>query len=180
MAARTRSSGSGGGGFSVFRISVIAALLGGLFLVVAFVFTQLDTASQRQPLMIDPPAGAELRLQEDTAGTSRALYYFIPNTTAEDVAVYYDQKMREFYGGDATEADVCRRVPATGEYQGYVEGAGMVPYEFKCLFYSASGFGTGVNDRETLVSIQPGVRNDATGLNNQGGVVVEYAQRWQP
>jgi hypothetical protein len=178
VAARTRSSRESG--FSLFRISVIAAVVGGLFLVGAFVLTQLDSAGQRQPLNIDPPAGAELRLQEDGAGTTRTLYYFVANTTAEDVAAHYNQKLRDFYGNDFSEADNCRRLPREGNYENFTPGSGVIPYEFRCLFYSSSGFGAGVNDRETLVSIQPGVRNDAAGMNNEGGVVVEYTQRWQP
>lgn len=178
MTVRRQSSRDSG--FSLFRISIAAAVIGGLFLVGAFVLTQIDAANQRQPLMIDPPTGAELRLQEDSAGTARLLYYFVPNTDAETVMTYYDQRMDEFYASDGTDADICRRIPAQANYPNYSEGSGVIPYEFKCLFYSSSGFGTGANDRETLVSIQPGIRNDESGVNNEGGVVVEYTQRWQP
>jgi hypothetical protein len=180
MTTTTRRQSSRDSGFSLFRMSMIAAVIGGLFLVGAFVLTQVDTANQRQPLNVEPPAGAELRLEEDMGGAARNLYYFVPNMSAEEVASYYDQRLRDFYGGDITPSDICQRSPSQGNFDGYTEGSGMIPYQFKCLFGSSSGNPLSPSDRTTEILVQPGVRNDATGMDNTGGVVVEYYQRWQP
>lgn len=173
MAARRRSRESN---FSVFRIGVIAGIIGVVFIVGGFLLFSLEQAGLREPLAVEAPAGAELRFQGESRGTSRNLSYFVPNTTAEDVARFYNEKLKEFYGNDWTTSEQCRRIPSSGNVENYVPGSGVVPYVFRCLFDS-SGF---QSDRFTQVDIQPGVRNDAAGTNYEGSVVIEYLQQWQP
>ncbi|HEX2621402.1 MAG TPA: hypothetical protein VHL11_14685 [Phototrophicaceae bacterium] len=170
---RSRRSDSG---FSVFRIGIFAAVLGAVFVVGGFLLFSLEQAGLREPLNIDPPTGSELRDQVDGNSSSRRLYYFIPGMTAEDVAAYYNGKLKEFYGNDWTETEQCRRLPRDGNVDNYVPGSGVVPYIFRCLFEN-SGF---ESDRFTQIDIQPGVRNDASGENYEGNVIVEYIQQWQP
>ncbi|MBC8099993.1 MAG: hypothetical protein H7Y11_11170 [Armatimonadetes bacterium] len=172
MSTRKRTRDNG---FSVFRIGVISAIIGGAFLVGAFVFTTLDQQGARSPLVIDSPAGAELRDQEETSG-SRRQWYVVGATDAEQVATYYNQELQEFYGADTTAAELCKRIPASGNYDDYIEGTGMVPYMFKCVFDSS----TFQSERFTEVQIEPGVRNNETGDNLEGSVVVIYTQVWQP
>ncbi len=168
--SRTRDEG-----FSVFRIGIFAAILGVLVIAGGFILVSLEQANQRQPLVIDPYPGAELREQVD-GSASRRLYYFIPNVTAEQVHDYYNEKLKEFYGNDFTPAEACRRLPARETFDDYSPGNGSLPYYFRCLFDS-SGF---QSDRFTQIDIQPGVRNDAAGFNYEGSVIVEHLQQWQP
>lgn len=174
MASQTRRR-STESGFSAFRIGLMAAGAGLVFIVGAIIMTAIDQAGQRQPLNIDPPAGAELRDAPPSNGTSRTLIYAVPNSSPDEVAEYYNGKLREFYGDDVTRAELCKRNPASGNYEGYKEGDGTVPYEFVCLF-DTSSFGS---DRFTEVTIQPGIRSDVTGVNNEGFVFVQYEQSWQ-
>jgi hypothetical protein len=162
-------------GFSVFRIGIFAAIVGVLFLVGGFILVAIEQQTQRQPLEITLPPNAQLADQVEGSGTSRELYYFIPSTTAEDVANFYNDQMRNFYGSDPA-AERCRRIPASGNYDTYVPGNGVVPYVFRCLF-DTSGF---QGDRFTEIEIQPGVRIDEQGINNEGNVVVKYLSQWQP
>ncbi|MCU0496585.1 MAG: hypothetical protein MUF87_04440 [Anaerolineae bacterium] len=165
-----------GGGISAFQISVFAGIAGVAFLVFWLVVLSVDQQAQRQPLEITPPSNAELREQVDVNSTNRRLYYVIPNSTAEDVVAYYDQQMLDFYGADASNSERCRRLPGSGNYDNFQAGNGSIPYQYRCLFDTANFQG----DRITEVVIHPGVRNNATGDNFEGSVIVEYLQQWQP
>ena len=162
-------------GFSVFRIGLFAALIGAFFLVGGFILVAFEQQTQRQPLEVSLPANAQLADQQDLGNASRVTYYFVPSTTAEDVANFYNGEMSSFYGTDP-EAERCRRFPSSGNLEAYVPGDGSLPYVFRCLF-DTSGF---QGDRFTEVEIQPGVRIDSDGINNEGSVVVKYTYQWQP
>lgn len=162
-------------GFSVFRIGLFAALVGAFFIVGGFVLVAFEQQTQRQPLEIALPPGAQLADQVDSTATSQERYYVIANTTAEDIANFYNTEMGNFYGSDPA-AERCRRFPASGNLDGYVPGSGLIPYVFRCLF-DTSGF---QGDRFTEIEIQPGVRIDDSGVNNEGNVVVKYTYQWQP
>jgi hypothetical protein len=162
-------------GFSLFRIGIFAAVIGILFLIGGFILVAVEQQTQRQPLDVSIPPNAQLADQTDLGSTSRTVYYFIPDTTAEDIANFYNAEMSEFYGTDLN-AERCRRFPASGNFEEYTPGNGVIPYVFRCLF-DTSGF---QGDRFTEVEVQPGVRIDDQGINNEGSVVVKYTYQWQP
>lgn len=157
----------------MFRLSLIVGIFGILVIIGGAIIFSLEQASQRAPLEIAPPPNAELYIQEDLSGAARRLYYLVPDTTPEDISTYYNQIMVDFYGNDSG-AERCRRLPITGNYDGYVEGNGMLPYNFRCLFDSSSF----QSDRYTQVDIQPGVLHP-DGNDNRGSVIIEYLQQWQ-
>jgi hypothetical protein len=170
------------GDLSVFRIGILIAVVGGLMLVGAVVFTASDQAAFRTPLEIELPPDTQQVGEEALSPISRRVY-FESTLSPEAVATYYDTKLAEFLqtqGVDPNDPnrDRCLREPRDDNYQGYVPGNGTVPYEFRCLFQEIS-LSNGI-DKSTLVVIQPGVRNDAAGTNYEGTTRIEYEQYWQP
>lgn len=170
------------GDLSFFRIGILIAVIGGLMLVGAVVFTASDQAAFRTPLDIALPAETQQVGEEILSPISRRLY-FESALSPEAAAAYYDSKLAEFAqseGNDPNDPnrDRCLREPRSGNYQGYVPGDGRVPYEFRCLFQQIS-LSNGM-EKWTLVFIQPGVRNDAAGTNYEGTTRIEYEQYWQP
>ncbi len=162
-------------GFSVFRIGLFAALLGAIFIVGGLVVVAFEQQTQRQPLEVALPPNAQLADQSELGNASRLVYYFIPDATAEDIANFYNGEMSRFYGDDPG-AERCRRFPSSGNFEEYTPGTGLIPYVFRCLF-DTSGF---QGDRFTEVEIQPGVRMDEEGIDNEGSVIVKYTYQWQP
>jgi hypothetical protein len=170
------------GDLSFFRIGILIAVVGGLMLIGAVVFTASDQAAFRTPLEIELPTDTQQVGEEALSPISRRLY-FESTLSPEAVAVYYDTKLAEFLQSQGVDPndpnrDRCLREPRDDNYQGYVPGNGTVPYEFRCLFQQVS-LSNGI-DKSTLVIIQPGVRNDAAGTNYEGTTRIEYEQYWQP
>jgi hypothetical protein len=171
-ASRSRSSG-----FSPFRLGLIAAGIGIVVLIGGFALTMVEMNSFRQPLEVAAPPESQ-RLGSDSLGAGSHRIYFQTNQTPEEVRDYYDREMRTFYGpGDNTR---CVRWPFDGNVSNYAPGNGVVPYEYRCMFSrSATGL-AGSAEQFTLVVIQPGVRNDAQGVDLTGTTRVEHEQSWQP
>lgn len=158
------------GSISVFRISIVAALLGALFIVGGVILFTLEQAANRQPLEIAVPESAERRGVENRTPNNRRIY-FETTDTPEQVAEFYNRLLSEFYN-DPRDQRGCQRF----NYEGAVPGSGRVPFEFKCMFtVDAQGI-----ERWTEVLIQPGVRNDATGEDYTGTTRIEHEQYWEP
>jgi hypothetical protein len=159
----------------VFRIGIIAGIVGILLVFGGFIiYFLIDQGSRQVPLDIPVYPGAQGGNITASTGFSRNLVYRIPNATPEEVAAYYQQKLREFTGSNE---DDCVRNPANGNFLDYDPArADVVPYEFTCLFdrsyWNASQY--------TRIRIQPGVRNEDPALNTEGMTIVEYYQQWNP
>jgi hypothetical protein len=159
------------GNISIIRVGIIAAIIGGLFIVGAIVFFFVDRASHQVPLEIDPFPGATIAGQVPHSTTSRTEYFQIPNVSPEDVVAYYQGKMDSFYGPN-TEEEIrkCKRFPAIGEQLEYKRGdPGVTPYQYTCLF-DRSGF---FISQSTRVIIQPGIDE------NKGITIVAHDQSWE-
>lgn len=163
---------------SIFRISLIAVIIGVVLLGGALVAVLVEQQSYRAPLVIDAPAEAARmgELPQGTSGTRSTVFY---ETTLpiEDVLAHYERLMAEFYDTNPNDPlrERCRRTPAgTAVYSNFAVGNGTVPFEFKCLFERS-----GINvTQETMVIFQPGVRNDADGTNNEGKTMIYHEQVW--
>jgi hypothetical protein len=159
----------------VFRIGIIVGIVGILVVFGGFIiYFLIDQGSRQVPLDIPLYPGAQDWGTSPRSNFSRSVLYRIPNVTPEQVAEYYQQKLREFSGSNE---DACVRNPVSGNFPDFDDGrTDIVPYEFNCLFdrsyWAASQF--------TLVRIQPGIPNEDPALNNEGMVVVEYYQEWNP
>ncbi|MEO8610322.1 MAG: hypothetical protein ABI690_20670 [Chloroflexota bacterium] len=159
------------GNISVIRVGTLAAIIGVLFIVGAIAFFFIDRASHQVPLEIDPFPGASVGGKVPHSKTSQTEYFQIPNTSAEDVVAYYQDKMDSFYGsGTEKELRECKRFPAAGEQLEYQQGKpGITPYQYTCLF-DRSGFFV---SQTTTVIIQPGIDK------NKGTTIVAHDQTWE-
>lgn len=157
------------GNISIIRVGTIAVVVGVIFIIGAVVAFYVDRASHQSPLDIAPFPGATVWYTADHSDISRSVFYQIPGADADNVAAYYQSKMKDFYGsGD----DKCVRLPAAGNFPDYDKGvANVAPYEFSCMF-DRSGFEI---SQYTRVNIQPGIASNKT----DGMVIVEYEQSWQ-
>lgn len=155
------------GNLSIFRVGIIAAVLGAIFIVGGLVLFSLEQSANRQPLEVAVPEGAQL-LRTENVVTGRRLYYQT-SQTPEEVASFYNNELTNFYK-DTADRQICQRF----NYEGAVDGSGRVPFEYKCLF-SIGSFGI---ERWTQITIQPGVRNDATGEDFTGSTRIDYEQYW--
>jgi hypothetical protein len=159
------------GNISIIRVGTLAAIAGVLLILGAIVFFFIDRASHQVPLDIEPYPGAISGGQIGRSSTSRTALFNVPNASPEEVVAYYQDKMNSFYGSD-TEAEFrqCKRFPSTGEQPEYTRGvAGVVPYQYTCLFDRSGFFVT----QSTAVVIQPGIGD------REGTTVVAYEQIWQ-
>lgn len=168
------------GSISIVRVGTIAAVLGVLFAVAGFIWFSLEQQRFESPLEVDLYPGAETwgGPEELGPGLQRSTYR-VPGADAEAVAVYYNDAMYDYYDTSANEAandERCQRFPVQDVFDEYEAGNGLVPFYYVCLF-NDSEFG---NNRYTQVTIQPGVRNDETGLDTTGNTVLVYEQFWQP
>jgi hypothetical protein len=162
------------GNISIFRVSIIAVIVGAIFIVGGFVLFSLEQSFNSQPLEVTLPEGAVFKVTETLSGNARRLYYESAQE-ANEIARFYDQQMLTFYGENSADRQSCVRTPASGNYSNYVEGNGTVPFEYRCLFSITSLAGS---ERYTEVLIQPGVRNDAAGTNYVGITRIEHFQSW--
>lgn len=167
------------GSVSIFRAGLAAAALGGLFLVGAVVFTAIESASFKAPLTINIPPDTQL-LREETLSAVSSRIYYSSSQDAESVMRFYDAQLAESEGKEASDPnrERCIRTPRAGTFDNYQEGNGVVPYEYRCIFQEVS-MAQGI-DRVTMVVIQPGVRNNDTGMDNTNTTRIEYEQSWQP
>lgn len=166
------------GNISAFKIGVGAAAIGGVMLVVGFILTQVEQASFRAPLDVPVAPNTTMIVEEPLSQSSRRLYYQ-SSDPAEVIVRFYDEELAKQQGLPLTDPnrDRCVRTPREGTFENYREGNGIVPYEYKCLFQESSLQGL---DRFTTIIIQPGVRNDETGMDYLNTTRIEYEQYWQP
>lgn len=157
-----------------FRLGIIGGIVGILVILIGFgVYFLIDQGTRRSPLDIALYAGAQAAGQTNIDPYSRSLVYRVPGATADQVAEYYNQRLREFSNGE----DSCVRLPDEGNFEGYQVGDNTtVPYQYVCLF-DRSFFNM---SQWTRVTIQPGVFNEDANLNTEGMAVVEYYQQWNP
>lgn len=159
------------GNVSVVRVGTIAAVVGVLFIVGAIAAFFLDRASHQQPLEVQAYPGAADAGRIDRSDISRTVFFQVAGITPEEVVAYYQQKMDEFYGsGTEIELRGCKRFPSSGNQFEFDRGdAGVVPYQFTCLF-DRSGF---FASQFTRVTIQPGIGD------NEGFTMISHDQTWQ-
>jgi hypothetical protein len=171
------------GKISLLRLGTLAALLGIVFVIIGLITFFIDRSSHQVPLDIAAYPGAQPAGEQARAATIRSVYYVIPGATADDVATYYQQKLDEHYGNNATdpEREQCERFPPDYDpgiesdsdfFPEYLDGAPEVPpFRYICLF-DRSGL---YISQFTKVTIEPGIpANEQDGM-----VVVEYEQTWQ-
>lgn len=169
------------GKVSVVRVGIFLAALGAIVIISGYILFSLEQRRFKSPLNIDLYPGAVEAGQSTRTSTSRLVFYHVADATPEQVAAYYDGKMLSFYDNSAEDLDRerCDRYPRAPEiFRDYVEGSGNVPYYFACGFADTSD-SIGSGSRFTLVRIYPGVRNDSTGMNEEGLTVIVYEQDWQ-
>lgn len=175
------------GSISIFRVGLVIAALGALFIVGSFLFAQFEIMRRQSPLNIDPPDGAVLFQESDLTNTSRQIIYQMTNADPEIVAEFYKVELDEHLGGSENDAgrERCVRQPSRGEFtasQGYEPGNGRVPFFWRCVFDDsiAGGLGTGGATRFTTVTIYPGVRDDAAEppTDYTGSTFIVYDQVW--
>jgi hypothetical protein len=160
-------------GFSVVRTGLYVGVLGLILILLGVLAFFADQSSRRTPFEIPPFPGAEVYgtpLQQSQF--QRSVFYLVENATPEQVAVYYEERMRQHYG-DSVES--CVRIPPTGENPVPPGSSNVVPYQYRCLFDN-SGFRV---SQSTLVLIYPGYFNPDPYFNTLGKTVIEYQQSWQ-
>lgn len=159
------------GNISVIRVGTIAAIVGVLFIIGAIAAFFLDRSSYQRPFDVQSYPGATSSGQVDRSETSRTLYFQAPGISPEEIVAFYQQKMDEFYGsGTEIELRGCKRFPSSGNQLEYDRGdAGVVPYQFTCLF-DRSGF---FASQFTTVTVQPGIDD------NEGITLIAHDQTWQ-
>ncbi len=162
------------GNISIFRVAVIAIIIGVLAIAGGVLSFFIDRASHQVPLEIEVYPGAVEWGRRTHSSTSRTVFYQVPNSTADQVKDFYQQKMYEFYPDSAdSELRECVRTPKAGNFLEYDQGKpDVVPFQWSCMF-DRSGFQI---TQSTRVNIQPGVESIGTA----GMVIIEYQQTWQP
>jgi hypothetical protein len=165
------------GGFSVFRIGFALAIFGLVVIAGGFILFQVDQQKYKSPLSIDLYTGSEPFGETSRQSNSRELVYRVQGVDANVVADYYQSKLDDFYDNNPLDParEKCVRTPNAGNFPDYVEGAGTVPYQFRCEF-AESTFNA---NRSTTVTIQPGVRDDDAGTDNTGATIIQYGQLWE-
>jgi hypothetical protein len=157
---------------SIFRIGTLIAILGVLLIVGGVAAYFLDQNSYKAPLDVEVFPGAEAWGNARETNASRRSLFLTSNASPEEVAAYYEEKLRALDGTDQR----CQRIPAIGEIKTAATDRTVVPYWYICLFQRTS-----LNvSQQTTVTIQPGVFNANPDLNTEGMTVIEHSQRWQP
>lgn len=166
------------GNVSVFKIGVAIAIVGVLLVVGGFVLAAIEQNSFRSPLEVPVPPETTLLAIDEISASNRIVFYE-SLLEPEEVYRYYDRLLAEYEGVDINDPnrERCIRNPSRGEFESYTPGNGSVPYQYRCQFQQISLLGI---DKATTITIQPGVRNDATGENFEGKTRIDYEQYWEP
>lgn len=166
------------GNLSVFKVGVAIAIVGGLLVVGGFILAAVEQNTFRSPLEVAVPPETTVLATDDLSPASRRIFYE-SLLEPEDVYRHYDQLLAQHEGLDINDPnrERCIRNPSRGDFESYTPGDGSVPFEYRCLFQQTSLLGI---DKATLITIQPGVRNDATGQNFEGTTRIDYEQYWEP
>lgn len=173
------------GRISFLRLGIVGAVIGILVIVLGFVAFLIDRSSHQVPLDIEPyPSAQRLQGEVSRAGSIRSIYFQITGATADQVAGYYQQKLDQHYGNNATDPnrEQCERFPPDYDpgidspsdyFPQYNDGDLTVPpYRFICLFDRSGLYLT----QFTKVTIEPGIPQNHT----DGMIIVEYEQHWEP
>ena len=159
------------GGLSIVRLSVIAAIIGGLIIAAAAITYLTDQASKRSPLDIPPYPESAYWGASEALPTSRNIFYLSADTP-EEIVLYYQQKMTDHYGNSDQR---CVRYPATGNAPGSENDSNVAPFVYRCMFDN-SGFNS---SQYTQVEIYPGRADQNPELSAEGQTIIKYAQQWQ-
>ena len=161
------------GQISLVRVGTLVAIIGVLLVGAAAAAFYLDQTSRQVPLDIEPYPGAESMGNPQPQGSTRNLYFIVPDTAPEQVMEHYQQLLESQYG-DTGER--CIRFPdATNNYPNPDNVPSIVPYEFICLFDRSGFYAT----QYTRVRIQPGLRDSDPEVSQEGNTLIEYQQRWE-
>lgn len=165
---------------NVFRVGIIGGIIGIVMIALGlFIYVTLDRGSRQRPLDIPLYQGAtQWGAPKIVAPTNRRTAYIIPGATPEDVVAFYEQQLRQHYGGDATADEVkCKRNPLVGNFPDFDAGRpGVAAYQFTCHFSRDYLDMT----QYTTIYIQPGIASDDPLQNALGSTVIEYVQVWTP
>ena len=169
------------GGFSILRVGIALGIFGALVIVGGYIFFQIDQQKYKSPLNVDLYAGSEEWRTEPGQRNTRRVIYRIPGVDPADVANFYQEELNDFYGNNAFDParEKCVRTPSDGNFPDFVEGAGTVPYQFRCEFSESTFNFSGTSERSTTVTIQPGVLDVAENVDNTGATFVIFDQRWE-
>ncbi len=165
------------GNISVLRVAIVIVILGVAVIIGGFLLFQLELRSFNTPLKVDVfPGAVELGAPNDLPGNNQTIVYQT-DATPEDVFAFYDRLLAEHNGDSLNSLDRerCNRIPLEGQFEDYVEGSGNVPYQFTCGFTESGWNGA---FRDTVIKIQPGVRNDELAQDTTGSTIIVYEQHW--
>lgn len=161
------------GQISLVRVGTLVAIIGVLLVVVAAAAFYVDWTSRQVPLDIELYPGAQSMGSPEPRGTTRNLYFIVPDTAPEQVMEHYQRLLESQYG---ETGENCIRLPdATTNSPNPDNLPGIVPYEFVCLFDRSGFYAT----QYTKVRIQPGPSDSDPALSQEGNTLIEYEQRWE-
>ena len=161
------------GNLSVFKLGLLAGLIGVLVIGLGIFAFFADQNSRRAPLNIEPFPGAEpWGAPSGVTETTRNLFFRVYGARPDDVAAYYQTKLNEHTGDGG---DRCVRIPPQGELPLDPFNPNSIPYQYVCLL-DRSGMGS---TQFTRVVIYPGVANPDPFFDAAGATVIKYEQEWQ-
>jgi hypothetical protein len=164
------------GNISIFRVGLGIGMLGIIFVVGGLVLFTVEQAQRKSPFHVEVFPSAVEWYTEEFRGNSRRIVYQIEDTPAQEIAIFYQQRLDQHYNnrpGDPRR-EQCVRTPVQGNYPDYVPGTGIVPYIYRCEFDNS----TFNANQSTTVTIQPGVRNDTESTDYEGLTFIIYDQIW--
>jgi hypothetical protein len=168
------------GNLSVFRVGVLIGILGLIAIVAGFLFWNLEHQSRQSPYSPELYPGAEEVRVDEAENFPRQTILYRTQANPDDVAAFYQGLLDDLEGQDPRDPQrqqehvLCVRLPSVGDFPDYVPGSGNLPYYYRCAFDN-SFF---ESQQVTVVQIEPGVRDDAQGVNNEGTTFIVYDQRW--
>jgi hypothetical protein len=160
-------------GSSIFRTILIVGVVGLVLVIGGAISFFADQSSRRVPLEIEVYPGSSYWGIDNQTQSSQTVYYLVPGVMPEQVADFYQQKMREHSGEGGED---CVRIPEFGQFPPEDLQQGYAPYFYRCMF-DRSGFNT---TQSTLVTIMPGLPNENPELDRSGSVILQYDQQWTP
>lgn len=164
------------GNLSIFRIGLIVGGLGLIFIIGGVIALTFEQSQRRSPFMVELFPGAEEWSRQDYGTNRRRVIFQVPGGDAEVIAGHYQSLLDSHYNNDPNDPDRdrCIRTPESGTFPGYQAGDGTVPFLYRCEFDNST-FGA---SQSTTVKIEPGVRNNAEGFDNEGLTFIVYEHVW--
>ncbi len=164
------------GSLSMVRVSILTAVVGGIFLIGgAFAFF-LDQESRKSPLMIEIPPGAVQNGEVAKGVAWRDVFYTVTGGEIEAIVTFYERKMLEHYANtpEQDEGERCVRFPLAGNFAEFEQGRSPLPFYYICMFDRS-----GLNSTQwTQVTIRPAIATDVN-IDIENTIVITYEQRWQ-